>query len=296
MELKSESVDARSIFWKVVQSPVIRIILAAFSVAFNVSGAQMVIRLIGTSTLVNSFLAIVLTLLAAYMGYHPYVRLIEKRQVNELAPDGALKELGFGLLLGVGVVTTVIGLLWLTGTYQVDGFNPWMVLIPAAVANIPSGFVQEILFRGILFRISEESLGTWAALAISTVLFGLIHIFSSGATLFSTLSIMLEAGILLGAAYILTKRLWLAIGIHIAWDIAVDGIFGAGASALSGKSMQGLIQARLMDPSLLSGGSQGVEASVVTLLVALMVGSFLTWLAWRGKKFKDSDRTFKRIR
>ncbi len=291
MASKTESIEARSILWHVFRFPLTRIILAALFVMAGVAAAQMLIGLSGSSasTPVNSILAIIIALLAVYFAYRFYVQLIEKRQVNELSPDGAIKEVSAGLLTGLGIVTLVIGLLWLTGSYQVDGINPWLVLLPAAVANVPSGFVQEILFRGILFKIAEESLGTWIALAISALLFGLIHILSTGATLFSTLSVALEAGILLGAAYILTHRLWLAIGIHIAWDFAVDGIFGAGSSALSGKPMQGLLQARLTGMDLLTGGAHGVEASVVAILVAMIIGCFLTWLAWREKKFVDPD-------
>jgi membrane protease YdiL (CAAX protease family) len=253
----------------------------------GVAAAQLIIGLFGepAATPAISILSIFIALLAVYLSYRLYVRWIEKRQDVELAASGAIQELASGMLIGFGIVTTVMIILWALGSYQVFGLNPWLILIPAAAANIPSGFVQEILFRGILLRITEETLGTWIALAVSALLFGLVHIFSSGATLFSTLSIVLEAGILLGAAYLLTKRLWLAIGIHIAWDFAVDGIFGVGSTALSGKPMQGILQARLTGMDLLSGGTHGVEASVVAIIVTLIFGCFLTWAAWRRKKF-----------
>src|SRR2546423_160937 len=64
-----------------------------------------------------------------------------------------------------------------------------------------AAFMEELLFRGILFRWIEEFAGSWAALAITSALFGLAHIFNANATWVSSLAIMVEAGVLLGGAY-----------------------------------------------------------------------------------------------
>jgi len=282
--------------WTIIQFPLTRIILAALFVIIGVITTQLVIGLFGTDITAPavSILSITIALLAIYFSYRIYVQWIEKRLVTEFSSNGAVKELAIGLLIGFGIVVTVIGILWMLGSYQVLGFNPWLVLLPAVVANVPSGFVQEILFRGTLFRITEESLGTWIAMIISALLFGIIHAFSANATVLSTLSIMLEAGILLTAAYILTKRLWLAIGIHIAWDFAIDGIFGIGTSTLSVQPLHGLLQGSLIGNELLTGGAQGVEASIIAVLVSLTVGCFLSWRAWRNNKFVPRKKVVER--
>ena len=54
------------------------------------------------------------------------------------------------------------------------------------------------------------------ALVISAALFGVVHLGSPNATLYTAVAISLEAGLLLGAAYVLTRGLWLPIGIHFA--------------------------------------------------------------------------------
>jgi membrane protease YdiL (CAAX protease family) len=287
MMAKAKAFNSNPTPWKIIHFPLTRIVLAVLFVMVGVAIAQLIIRLFGdsTPTYARSLLSILIAVVVVYFAYGLYVHWIENRLVTELSRNGAIRELGMGMLVGFGIIATAIGILWMLGSYQVQGINRWLVLLPALVANIPSAFVQEILFRGILFRITEESLGTWLAMGISALLFGLIHVFSANATVFSTLAIALEAGILLAAAYVLRRRLWLPIGIHIAWDFAVDGIFGVGSSALSGKAIQGLLQANLVGPELLTGSRYGVEVSVITLVLALFIGIFLTWLAWREGKF-----------
>jgi len=161
-----------------------------------------------------------------------------------------------------------------------------------------SGFVQELLFRAVIYRITEEWLGTWWALGISAILFGLIHLTSAGATIFSALAVALQAGILLAAAYALTHRLWLAFGIHMAWDFANDGIFGVGVAGQTGQSLHGLLQASLNGPKLLTGGALGVEASVITLVIMLIAGAILLRMAYQQGQWvsrRDQSLIIERI-
>ena len=279
---------------KVINFPLTRIILAILFIGLGVILLQVVINLVVNIVPAdNPVVSIVLTVLAilvAYLAYAAYVRLIEKRPVQELEGSGALRELGLGLLLGLGVFTLIIVILWILGVYRVSGVNSWLVLFPALAANVPSGFIQEIIFRGVIFRITEERLGPWWALGISSVLFGIIHVLSAGATVQSVIAITLEAGVLLGAAYLLTHRLWLPIGIHVAWDLANDGIFGTGAAGISGESITGILQAALSGPAILSGGSAGVEASLVSVVVLLAVSIYMLGRAFQNQVRRSPPR------
>ena len=266
--------------WKnVLHFPLTRIVLATLFVLVSVIVVQGIIALLGTVAPLDSpligLLLVLISSVAVGGAYTLYVHLVERRVATELSGPGAFKEFGAGALLGLGLFAAISLVLWLLGDYQVVGLNPWIVLIPALVANVPSALIQEIIFRGVIFRITEESLGSWLALAISAVLFGLLHVLMEQATLLSVIAITLEAGVLLGAAYMLTHRLWLAIGIHIGWDMAVDGIFGVGHSGLTGSSIQGLFQAKLSGPVLITGGAAGVEASIIAVVILLAVSLVL---------------------
>jgi uncharacterized protein len=92
-------------------------------------------------------------------------------------------------------------------------------------------------------------------------------------------AIALEAGIFLGAAYMLTRRLWFVIGAHFGWNFAEGAIFGLSVSGNQAKG--GVIQGTLAGPPLLSGGSFGVEASLPAVLVCLAAAAALLVLAHR---------------
>jgi CAAX protease family protein len=93
-----------------------------------------------------------------------------------------------------------------------------------------------------------------------------------GTTLLNASAVMVEAGVMLAAAYMVTRRLWLCIGIHIAWNFTEGGIFSA---AVSGGDTKGLLQPRLTGADWLTGGAFGVEGSAVALAICAAAGILL---------------------
>ena len=295
MKSQAEYLRPRTSGRRFMQLPLVRIVIAFLFMGAGILLAQAFILILRTAlppaSPVFDLAAIAVSLVFIYLAYSLYVGLIERRPLSELAPDGAAGELGSGMLLGGGLMALIIGLLWLLGNYHVDGTNSWLVIFPALTANVPSGLLQEILFRGIIFRITEDALGTLWALLISVILFAAIHLFTAPASILSTFSSTAVAGVLLAAAYLLTRRLWLAIGLHVTWDFASDGIFGVGFSESTGQPLQGLLRGGLSGSNLLTGGAGGVESALLTALVIAAACVFLIWISmekgrWRkrGKK------------
>ena len=193
------------------------------------------------------------------------------RPVIEVGGRGAaLREFLVGLTIGALLMSAVIAVLAMLGSYHVVDVG-WSTGILAGLgAGVLAGFTEEILFRGILLRLIEGWLGTWWALAITSFLFGISHLGNAHATVFGAVAIALEAGILLGACYLLTRRLWLAIGLYAAWNFVQGGIFGSDISGIG--SGRGLIEARFTGPDLLTGGAMGIEASVVAVVLCTAAG------------------------
>ncbi len=261
----TQPAPSKSRLWRIIHFPLIRILIALLFLAIGLVILQIIATQFSSvwALRVISLVAIVLI----YLIYRFYVQVIERRPVTELAFSGALIELGGGLLTGALIFTVTISILWLLGYYQVTGVNGAAALVTNLGLSLQSGFLEEVIFRGILFRILEEWLGTWLALVISALLFGLAHIANPNATIISAAAIALEAGLMLAGAYLVTRRLWFAIGLHIAWNYTQGNIFGV---AVSGNQIPGFLQSQLSGPPLLSGGSFGAEASVVAVVVCLM--------------------------
>jgi membrane protease YdiL (CAAX protease family) len=211
--------------------------------------------------------------------YVVFVRSVEGRPVSELALPPAAREMGIGLLIGAGLYTVCVLILMAMGIYRADGINPVSFMLPAVAMALSSGFLEELLFRGVLFRIVEEWLGSWVALVVSSLVFGLVHLMNPTATWTGALFISVEAGVLLAAAYMLTRRLWLGIGFHVAWNYTQSAVFSGIVSGSD--SAPGLIRNTIDGPQWLTGGSFGLEASLVAFLLCTTTGVILLVMAVR---------------
>lgn len=95
----------------------------------------------------------------------------------------------------------------------------------------------------------------------------------AGAAFASQLTIALTGGVLLGAAYMASGRLWLPIGLHTGLDFADDAVFGHPVSG--SKIVSGLIEGQLSGPNFLTGGYWGPDASIIALIVCLAAAACL---------------------
>jgi membrane protease YdiL (CAAX protease family) len=213
--------------------------------------------------------------------YALLVGWLERRDIRELAFKPGLAATGFGL--AIAMFTLVYAILFAARAATWHGFGSAKWLLSFAGLALISGVCEELLVRGAIYRITEDMFGTTAALIISGALFGLMHLGNPHASLVAGIAIALEAGILLGAAYAMTRNLWLPIGIHIGWNFAEGGIFGAAVSG--GMGGRGLFNIPLTGPDWLTGGAFGPEASVVTIGVCTAAGLYFVWRTWRSGRW-----------
>lgn len=233
----------------------------------------------------NWFLTLVLGLLTAVAAVYVYrwvVRRTEHRPVTEVARDGARAASGRGVLIGVAVFTGVIVNIALLGDYTVHGLGSVTGAVGLVGFMAAAAATEELLFRGVLLRIVEERFGTWIALTSTGALFGAMHLLNKDATVWGALAIAVEAGGMLGAAYVATRSLWLPIGLHFGWNFAESGLFG---TEVSGSGAQhGLLDATTSGAPLVTGGEFGPEASVYAVLFGVLVTlAFLRLARRRGR-------------
>ena len=266
-----------------IRAPFVRLLLGILAVVVLVLVVQLAVTSLPVDRLIKNLGLALLTPPVAIWAYSTFVRLTEQRPVAELEPRGALKHLGLGALLGMLLLLLVVAVLAALGVFSIVGTgNLGALLIPFFIAAASAPF-EELLFRGVLFRILEQGLGSWLGLLLSATIFGLLHLINENASIVGAVAVMLEAGIMLGAAFMATRRLWLPIGIHFAVNFMESGIFGIAVSGTQAR--EGLFKSRLVGSDLLTGGSFGIEGSIVTIAVGLGLSIYFLWLARRRDHF-----------
>jgi hypothetical protein len=231
--------------------------------------------------------------LAACVGllvlYVLLVRLFEWRWPRELALKPGVGWLGLGCAIGFGLFCLVLGVLITSGAARLGGLHLSSAVGDALVMAVVAAVGEELLFRGVVFRLLENGFGTAVALVASSALFGVLHAADPGATTLSTVEIALEAGTMFALAYVWSRSLWLPIGLHLAWNFTEGGVFGA---AVSGQSSQGLFAVEMSKTAspLLTGGTFGPEGSVVCVVVCVLAAAVFLGLAisngrWRKLSF-----------
>ncbi|WP_329540648.1 CPBP family intramembrane glutamic endopeptidase [Streptomyces sp. NBC_01358] len=230
----------------------------------------------------DPWLTLVLGLLTAVLAVPVYrwvVGRTERRPVTELAREGAVSGIGRGVLIGVALFGAVIANIALLGHYEVDGLGTVTGAIGLIGFMAAAAVTEELLFRGVLFRLVEERTGTWIALTLTGALFGLAHLFNPDADLWGAVAIAIEAGGMLAAAYAATRTLWLPIGVHFGWNFAASGIFSTEVSG--NDTQQGLLDAVTSGPKLITGGAFGPEGSVYSVAFGVVMTAVFMWLAHR---------------
>ena len=242
---------AKPLWRRIVEFPLVTMLAAVVLFVLANAAAILAIKLLPpmdqtASTLVRSAIAIGIVLLV----YKLAIRHLGEQPRDDLRLSDAPKGLGLGLLLGFLIFSLIVGVAAIADVYNVIGAGGTgeLLRVLVTIAILP-GFMEELLFRGILFRWLEEFAGSWFALAMTSALFGLAHMFNPNATALSSFAIALEAGVLLGGAYMLTRNLWMAIGLHAAWNFTQGWIFDV---PVSGTDQNGLVEAQLSGPEPVS--------------------------------------------
>jgi membrane protease YdiL (CAAX protease family) len=207
-------------------------------------------------------------------AYHTLFRHYEKRAILELSRTSLVKESLLGFFLGTLCITLIILILYTLGNYNVLSIDSVSALWVLLFYFITLSVFEEVIFRGIIYRIAEENLGTNLALIVSALLFGLAHLPNEHANVVSVISAA-SGGLLAGLLFSLTKRLWLPIFFHAGWNWAQASL-GVAVSGI--EELPGFLQGRLEGPELITGGAFGPENSIITVVLILVLSGVVYYL------------------
>jgi hypothetical protein len=130
-----------------------------------------------------------------------------------------------------------------------------------------TGWQEELWVRGYIFKNLTDGAGKIAAIILSSLFFGVLHLTNPNASWIAAFGIFF-AGLFFAFAVLKTNQLWLAIGIHIGWNFFEGPVFGF---PVSGINTSGFFLQHPIGPELWTGGAFGPEAGLI-LFPALALG------------------------
>jgi len=209
----------------------------------------------------------IITLGFMFPTYFYLIKYYEKRPVTELEYKFIIRDSLVGLSIPCAMISSLVIILWFSGYYEIVSINPVTMLITPFIWVPVMATMEEFIFRGILFRILEQTWGTYKALIISALIFGLLHLSNDNANMIMFLSAT-SGGLMLCMAYVLTKNLWFPIVLHSGWNL-VQIFWGTNVSGLD--IFGTFINAKIEGPEWLTGGSVGIEGSYLCIVLVALV-------------------------
>jgi membrane protease YdiL (CAAX protease family) len=278
--------DKNSIEQKILHFPLTKIIIGVLVCGAVLSVGKLLMGKILDLTILDISIKKLITGLVvailAIVSYTYLFKFYEKREVKEFSKNGLLKSLTIGIVLGVLLQSLTILVIFLKGGYSIVSINPILFLIPPMTMAFTSAVFEEILMRGIIFRITEEKLGSYFALFISAILFGAMHLGNPNSSLTAAIGLAIQAGLLLASAYIYSRNLWFPIAIHFAWNFTQSGIYGANVSGTM--ISQTLITAKIDGAEWFTGGQFGPEGSIQATAFCFIATVILLFLSHKEGK------------
>jgi len=192
-----------------------------------------------------------------------------------LSPGWA-KQFGIGCAIGfLLVLVAVIPIaIWggLSLKITLNLLNTARAAAVLAIA-ISGALAEELMFRGYPFQRLVEGIGATGAIAVFSVLFGVVHLSNPGASVWGLINTV-AIGVLLSVTYLRTRALWMPWGFHFAWNTTLGLILGLPVSGF--RLFNVAVHATATGPTWLTGGSYGIEASVPGAF-AIVVGLVTLW-------------------
>lgn len=237
----------------------------------------------------NLRLLVEIGMLLAALGFGAYAIVKRRRQGVPLVDALGLRwRSGSALDLAAGIA---IAGLAMAGIYLAEAGlggigtaprTPVQSLGLLALLKMLFTFKEELLMRSLLLTGLLVALRgrAWAAIGLSALAFGCIHLSNPGSTLLSVTNNSL-GGVMYGMAFLLSGSLWLPIGLHFAWNFVQGPVLGFPVSGLDSGGLQTIVD---HGPVWLTGGIYGPEGGLVGIVFRfLIIAAVLMWTARRGR-------------
>jgi hypothetical protein len=275
---------------KVLYFPITKIILSiavCLAMLFAVKAfiTKPILNNIGFTENISEAIKNYISAFVLIFSYFFLFRFYEKRNITELSTKKLPKQFIGGFVLGLLSLSLVVFLLSVMGYYRIVKIENYSYLLAPFSFLFTAALLEEIFFRLIIYRILEEWLGTFWALLVICVTFTVPHLFNNYVSLMTVLTLLLFSFVV-SLMYSLTKQLWLPFSFHLGWNFSMP-LYG---STLSGEENAGhIIKAKFDGPVLFIGGKFGMEDSIFTILILIILSIIFLYVCKRQDKIRPAS-------
>jgi len=208
------------------------------------------------------------------------IGVIDRRSFSSLGftRSGIISDTFWGMLAGTAIVVCYSALMLLLGYYWFYGLNRSYSLVTSLALFLFASISEESVFRGYILQTVEARWGTKVAVAVSSLAFGLYHIWYWKAKIPILIFRVFYDGMIgvpLAAAYLVRRRLWMPIGLHwgydLAWSLFAYDAFGNPPGLVIG----------VAGPAFFTGGRFGAPASPLLYMSMILASLILIQFAKR---------------
>ena len=222
------------------------------------------------------FLRLPLTLVLFWLFAHYVIKKPSSFFMIRKPTKDILKWVGIGFVLPFSVILIylIFGKIELIGHAEPLSTSVIIYLVVATISiALLGGIIEEILFRGYMFRILEEKWNTTIAILGPAMLFGSIHLLMiDSIDLVNVILVVIPitlVGVMLGLIVHVTRNIWNVVVVHGIWNFFLAGRI-IRISAFEDHQFNAIYQLQITsDHILLTGGSFGVESAVPAIVVYL---------------------------
>ncbi|MDY2720684.1 MAG: type II CAAX endopeptidase family protein [Candidatus Faecousia sp.] len=206
-----------------------------------------------------------------------YCNKLEKRSLRSMGfvKDHAVTEYLLGIVVGLAMFAAAFGICAAFGGVEITELTlrpdsvPMLLLM--LLAFLIQGAGEEVLLRGYLTVSLSKGRSLPLCIAVSSVVFALLHTPNAGFNLLAFVNIVL-VGVFFALYMVKRGNLWGACAVHGMWNFVQGNFFGLPVSGVNaGTSV--FQSAFHTSNTLITGGEFGLEASLpVTMVLVAAIG------------------------
>ena len=261
---------------KILSFPILKIIIGVALINVSAFIMRNLIESILYSLGINneftvSTLVFITRILTLYFIYKLFIWIYEKRKLEEFEFNKtSFIHFSIGSTIGIISIGLVFLFNWIFGWIKIQSINSNIHIIDGIYYNIFFALLQDIVYFLIIFKITEKYLGTYFSAIIAGLIFGGKHLLFPDYTIFSGLMIFLNGAILFPALFVKSRNIWIIFGFHFFWNYIQNSILGISIP----EGQTSIFNAFVNGPAIFTGDSTGFEPSIITLLIAILIGMY----------------------